>query len=101
MKAQRFSMTKIGLAVAAPLFAAFFSIVVSSIAVIATKKSPIDAFSSMLEYGFRTGSLMEIVNIATPVSQATAVDYVFETYQYDANGTPIGNKVRFTYRYQQ
>jgi simple sugar transport system permease protein len=66
MKAQRFSMTKIGLAVAAPLFAAFFSIVVSSIAVIATKKSPIDAFSSMLEYGFRTGSLMEIVNIATP-----------------------------------
>ena len=43
----------------------------------------------------------KIVNIATPVSPATAVDYVFETYQYDANGTPIGNKVRFTYRYQQ
>ena len=66
MKAPRFSMTRIGLAVAAPLFAAFFSIIVSSIAVIATKKSPIDAFSSMLEYGFRPGSLMEIVNTATP-----------------------------------
>jgi hypothetical protein len=43
----------------------------------------------------------KIVNIATPVSPATSVDYVFEAYQYDANGTPVGNKVRFTYRYQQ
>lgn len=43
----------------------------------------------------------KILNIATPVSPATAVDYVFEAYQYDANGTPVGNKVRFTYRYQQ
>ena len=35
------------------------------------------------------------------VSPATAIDYVFEAYQYDANGTPVGNKVKFTYRYQQ
>jgi hypothetical protein len=43
----------------------------------------------------------KIVNIATPVSPATAVDYVFEAYQYDANGNEVGNKVRFTYKYQQ
>jgi hypothetical protein len=43
----------------------------------------------------------KIFNTTTPVSPATKIDYVFEAYQYDANGTPVGNKVRFTYRYQQ
>lgn len=43
----------------------------------------------------------KIYNVAVPVSPATAVDYVFEAYQYDSTGTPVGNKVRFTYRYQQ
>ena len=43
----------------------------------------------------------KIYNTTLPVSPATKIEYVFEAYQYDANGTPIGNKVRFTYRYQQ
>ena len=43
----------------------------------------------------------KIYNTSTPVAPATTIEYVFEAYQYDANGTPIGNKVRFTYRYQQ
>jgi hypothetical protein len=43
----------------------------------------------------------KIQNFATPVAPATAVDYVFEFYQYDNNGNEVGNKVRFTYRYQQ
>ena len=42
----------------------------------------------------------KIYNTTIPNPPATAVDYVFEAYQYDANGTPVGNKVRFTYRYQ-
>ena len=42
----------------------------------------------------------KIFNTTTPVSPATKIDYVFEAYQYDANGNPVGNKVRFTYRYQ-
>lgn len=63
---KRISLTKISLKVAAPLAAAFFSIVVSSLAVIATKKSPRQAFSTMWEYGTQAGSLMEVVNTATP-----------------------------------
>ena len=43
----------------------------------------------------------KIYNTSTPVAPATPIEYVFEAYQYDANGTPFGNKVRFTYRYQQ
>lgn len=40
-------------------------------------------------------------NSATPESPATKIDYVFEFYQYDADMNEVGNKVRFTYRYQQ
>lgn len=43
----------------------------------------------------------KIFNTTTPVSPATKIDYVFEAYQYDASGNSVGNKVRFTYRYQQ
>ncbi len=39
-------------------------------------------------------------NVATPTSGAV-VDYVFEFYQHDAQMNELGNKVRFTYRYQQ
>ncbi|MEY4062069.1 MAG: hypothetical protein RL602_700, partial [Actinomycetota bacterium] len=42
----KFSPSKIGLAVAAPLAAAIFSILISSLAVIASKKSPIEAFKT-------------------------------------------------------
>ena len=43
----------------------------------------------------------KIQNIAIPVAPATAVEYVFEVFQQDANGNEVGNKVRFTYKYQQ
>lgn len=43
----------------------------------------------------------KIQNIATPVAPATAVEYVFEVFQQDASGNEVGNKVRFTYKYQQ
>jgi hypothetical protein len=43
----------------------------------------------------------KIFNTILPNPPATSIDYVFEAYQYDANGNPVGNKVRFTYRYQR
>ena len=43
----------------------------------------------------------KIFNTTLPVSPATKIDYVFEAYQHDASGNAVGNKVRFTYRYQQ
>ena len=63
---RKLSPSKIGLAIAAPLAAAIFSIAISSIAVIVSKKSPLEAFKTMWEYGTEVGSLMEIVNTATP-----------------------------------
>ena len=63
---RKLSPSKIGLAVAAPLAAAIFSILISSLAVIASKKSPLEAFKTMWDYGTESGSLMEIVNTATP-----------------------------------
>jgi len=39
-------------------------------------------------------------NAATPTS-GNKVDYVFEFYQHDAQMNEVGNKIRFTYRYQQ
>jgi hypothetical protein len=43
----------------------------------------------------------KIFNTTIPVPPATAVNYIFEAFQYDANGNAIGNKVRFTYQYQR
>jgi simple sugar transport system permease protein len=54
---RKLTPSKIGLAVAAPLAAAVFSILISSLAVIASKKSPIEAFKTMWDYGTETGSL--------------------------------------------
>lgn len=47
------------------------------------------------------GGANKIQNSATPVAPATAVEYVFEVFQQDASGNEVGNKVRFTYKYQQ
>jgi hypothetical protein len=46
-----------------------------------------------------TGGANKFQNTAQPVSPATAVDYVLEAFQLDANGNEVGNKVKFTYRY--
>ena len=61
----RFKPGKIALAIAAPVFAAVFSLAVSSASLIATNKSPREAFALMWEYGSGAGSLMEAVNLAT------------------------------------
>ena len=54
------------LALAAPAVAAVVSIVISSLAVIATKKSPMDAYKTMWDFGTESASLMETLNVATP-----------------------------------
>ena len=54
------------LALAAPFAAAVVSIVISSLAVIATKKSPMDAYKTMWDFGTESASLMETLNVATP-----------------------------------
>jgi simple sugar transport system permease protein len=57
---------KIALALAAPLAAAVVSIIVSSLAVLASKKSPFLAYKTMWQFGTESGSLMEVLNTATP-----------------------------------
>ncbi|MEI6843938.1 MAG: ABC transporter permease [Actinomycetes bacterium] len=57
--------SRISLALAAPLFAAIFGLGVSSLAVLATHKSPWEAFSLMWSYGIESASLMAAVNLAT------------------------------------
>ena len=56
---------KIGLAVAAPLSAALVSILISSLALLATKKSPLLAFKTMWEFGATTSSVIEALNLST------------------------------------
>lgn len=62
---QKFNSKKIGLALAAPVSAAVVSIIISSLALLATKKSPIDAFQTMWEFGSTTSSVIEALNSAT------------------------------------
>jgi simple sugar transport system permease protein len=57
---------KFALALAAPLAAAVVSIIVSSLAVLASKKSPFLAYKTMWQFGTESGSLMEVLNTATP-----------------------------------
>ena len=62
---QKFNSKKIGLALAAPVSAAIVSIIISSLALLATKKSPIEAFRTMWEFGSTTSSVIEALNSAT------------------------------------
>lgn len=63
---KKFSPTKIALTLAAPIAAAVFSIIISSLAVLASHKSPIAAFTTMWDFGSQSANLMESLNIATP-----------------------------------
>lgn len=56
---------KIILALAAPVSAAVVSIIISSLALLATKKSPFEAFKTMWEFGSTTSSVIETLNIST------------------------------------
>ena len=55
------------LRVAAPITAFFFSLLVSSIALLLSGKSPLSTFASMIEYGTRLESIVDMINKATPL----------------------------------
>lgn len=59
------SSKKILLALAAPVSAALFSFLISSLALLATHKSPFEAFKTMWQFGASTSSVLETLNIAT------------------------------------
>ena len=63
---RKFKLSTFLLATAAPLAAAVVSIVISSLAVLATHKSPMDAYKTMWDFGTESGSLMQALNTATP-----------------------------------
>ena len=63
---KNFKLSSFLLALAAPCAAAVVSIVISSLAVLATHKSPMDAYKTMWEFGTESGSLMQMFNTATP-----------------------------------
>ncbi len=63
---KKFKLSAVLLAIAAPLTAAVVSIIISSLAVLATKKSPMDAYTTMWEFGTTSASLMQMLNTATP-----------------------------------
>jgi simple sugar transport system permease protein len=64
MKKLKFST--VVLAFAAPVAAALVSIIISSLAVLASHKSPMDAYRTMWEFGTTSASLMQMLNTATP-----------------------------------
>lgn len=63
---KNFKPTGVLLALAAPTAAAIVSIIISSLAVLATHKSPIEAYKTMWEFGTESASLMSALNTAVP-----------------------------------
>ncbi len=63
---KKLKLSTLLLALAAPLAAAVVSIVISSLAVLASHKSPFDAYKTMWDFGTTSGSLMQVLNTATP-----------------------------------
>ena len=50
----------------APIGALIVALAISSVALLASGKSPVDAFTQMLDYGTRPDSLVDMLNKATP-----------------------------------
>ena len=63
---KKFKLSGFFLALAAPAAAAVVSIIISSLAVLATHKSPIEAYKTMWDFGTESASLMQALNTATP-----------------------------------
>ena len=63
---KKLKLSTVLLALAAPFAAAVVSIIISSLAVLATHKSPMDAYRTMWDFGTTPSSLMQVLNTATP-----------------------------------
>jgi general nucleoside transport system permease protein len=74
---------------AAPIAAFAFSLLVSSIALLLSGKSPLSTFSSMLEYGSRLESIVDMVNKATPLylaGLAAAIGFKMNLFNIGVEG---------------
>jgi simple sugar transport system permease protein len=76
----RFSLNRIGLAVAAPLLAIVFALIVTSVVLVAAGNNPITAFTTMLEGLTKPRIQVNILNSAT-------------TYYFSAVAVAIGFKM--------
>ncbi len=77
------------LRLAAPVAAFVFALTVSSIALIASGKSPVSTFADMLSYGTRLESLVEMVNRATPLylsGLAAAIGFKMNLFNIGVEG---------------
>ena len=63
---KNFKLSNLILALAAPVAAAVVSIIISSLAVLASHKSPMDAYTTMWQFGTTSASLMQMLDTATP-----------------------------------
>ncbi len=78
-----------GLALAAPLLALVFAVVVSSLFLWLAGASPLDAYSSMWTYGTRSDSLISMVNRAIPLyisALAVAVGFKMGLFNIGVEG---------------
>jgi general nucleoside transport system permease protein len=66
-KARRLDPRRIGLAVAAPLVAAVFALLVSSIALVASGSAPLEVYRTMLSDGTELRSVIITINNAVPL----------------------------------
>jgi simple sugar transport system permease protein len=81
-------MTRL-LKIVAPIAAFVFSLVVSSIALLMSGKSPLSTFSSMVEYGTRLESIVDMVNKATPLylsGLAAAIGFKMNLFNIGVEG---------------
>ncbi len=73
----------------APIAAFAFSLVVSSIALLMSGKSPLSTFSSMVEYGSRLESIIDMINKATPLylsGLAAAIGFKMNLFNIGVEG---------------
>lgn len=78
-----------GLRLMAPVAALVFAVLISSVALIAADRSPFTTFSTMLEYGTRLESIVEMVNRATPLylaGLATAIGFKMNLFNIGVEG---------------
>jgi simple sugar transport system permease protein len=73
----------------APLAAFVFSLMISSVALLLSGKSPLSTFSSMLSYGTRLESIVDMINKATPLylaGLAAAIGFKMNLFNIGAEG---------------
>ncbi len=58
---------RVALSVSAPLIALIFAVLVSSIVLLASGSNPVEAYGDMITHGLKLGTIVDILNRATPL----------------------------------